>query len=104
MIGENGWDMIGVEARDALALLYGQLKTITQAVAHKGQKITLQCSSRTFNEHLDEPYMVAGPWAWDIDDSIEFGRVNVCVAGANEYAERGRIEASFNITDGSITH
>ena len=97
----NGWDF-SFEARDAMPALYGQLRQLTGALAIKGKKLTLRCSTRTYNEHLDTPYMAAGPWVWDIDDSLEFGKVLCHAALAHEHNEAGELVASFSITDGVI--
>ena len=102
-LADGRWDMQGFEARDAMAALYGQLRTMAQALAHKGQKLTLRVSPRTYNEHLEGTPVAVGPWDWDIDDTLEFGKVLCCVALATEGPNVvGTVEAGFSITDGVI--
>lgn len=96
------WDF-SAEARDALPTLYGQCKHMAMIFAKDGKKLTLQCSKRTFEEHLNAEWMIAGPWDWHIDDRTPFGKLLLCTKGADELVEGpGLIEATVDITAGII--
>lgn len=99
--GEGSFD-----PKDAMPFVYSMCVRAAQELASHGKRLVLQCSTHTFEQHLNVPYMIAGPWhAWDIDDRLDSGVLLLRSALLTDAeSELGAIVGRININDTSLIH